>query len=332
MSFAAVMPGIVAPPQCKSKGELSSVKRKQGFRMIDPRRLRVLQAVAVHGSVAGAADALHLTPPAVSQQLLALERETGASLIDRAGRQVRLTAAGRLLAAHGERVAAQLRQAERDLAELTGQASGPVRIAAFQSVMAPLIGPALRDLAAASPAVQPVVAERYGPAAVAELRLGDLDIVLTEYDAASAPPAEPGLGLQHLAFDPYLLVIPPDWQVTPRSLGDLAGRPWVAGPPGTACDHALQRLATEAAIAIPAGDVCVEFPSVLALVAAGRGAAIIPQMALGQAPVIVCALPPLGGRHIAAWHQAGPARPAPATATVLDALARAAHARQQATG
>jgi DNA-binding transcriptional LysR family regulator len=118
--------------------------------MIDPRRLRVLQTVAAHGSVAAAADALHLSPPAVSQQLLALERETGASLIDRSGRQVALTAAGRLLAAHGERIAAQLRQAERDLAELTGQAAGPVRIAAFQTVMAPLIAPALRALAAAS--------------------------------------------------------------------------------------------------------------------------------------------------------------------------------------
>ena len=292
--------------------------------MIDPRRLGVLQSVAVHGSVAGAASALHLSPPAVSQQLLALERETGARLIDRSGRQVRLTAAGRLLAAHGERVAAQLRQAEQDLAVLTGQAAGPVRIAAFQSVMSPLIGPALRDLAAASPAVQPVVAERYGPAAVADLRLGDLDIVLTEHDAADLPPAEPGLGLRDLAFDPYLVVIPPDWQARPRRLADLARRPWVAGPPGTACDHALRRLAAEAAIAIPAGDVCVEFPSVLALVEAGRGAAVIPQMALGRAAVTVCALPPLGGRHIAAWHQAGPAQPTPATATVLHSLAHAA--------
>jgi DNA-binding transcriptional LysR family regulator len=75
--------------------------------MIDPRRLRVLQAVAAHGSVAAAAGALHLTPPAVSQQLLALERETGASLIDRSGRQVTLTPAGRLLACHGERITAQ---------------------------------------------------------------------------------------------------------------------------------------------------------------------------------------------------------------------------------
>jgi DNA-binding transcriptional LysR family regulator len=298
--------------------------------MIDPRRLGVLQAVAVHGSVAGAASALHLSAPAVSQQLLALERETGAGLIDRSGRQVRLTAAGRLLAAHGERVAAQLRQAEQDLAELTGQASGPVRIAAFQSVMSPLIGPALRDLAAASPAVQPVITERYGPAAVADLRLGDLDIVVTEYDAPSPPPAEPGLGLRHLAFDPYVLVIPPDWQARPRSLADLAGRPWVAGPPGTACDHALRRLAAEAAIAIPAGDVCVEFPSVLALVAAGRGAAVVPQMTLGHTPVTVCAVPPLGGRHIAAWHQAGPARPPPAPPPVRDALAPAAQALRPA--
>ena len=161
--------------------------------MIDPRRLRVLQAVAAHGSVTAAADALHLTPPAVSQQLLALERETGASLIDRSGRQVTLTAAGRLLAGHGERIAAQLREAERDLAELTGQAAGPVRLAAFQSVMSPLIAPALRILAAAHPAIRPAVTERYGPDAVAALRLGDLDVVLTEYDAASPPPAEPGL-------------------------------------------------------------------------------------------------------------------------------------------
>ncbi|HSZ41337.1 MAG TPA: LysR substrate-binding domain-containing protein [Trebonia sp.] len=301
--------------------------------MIDPRRLGVLQAVAVHGSVAAAASALRLSPPAVSQQLLALEREAGASLIDRSGRQVKLTAAGRLLAAHGERVAAQLRQAERELAELTGQASGPVRIAAFHSVMAPLIGPALRNLASASPAVRPVITERYGPAAVADLRLGDLDIVLTEYDAASTLPAEPGLGLRHLAFDPYLLVIPPDWRVAAgklNDLADLAGRPWVAGPPGTACDHALRRLAAAAGLTIPAGDVCVEFPSVLALVAAGRGAAIIPRMALGQADATVCALPPLGGRHIAAWHRTGPAQPAPATATVLDALADVARSPRQA--
>jgi DNA-binding transcriptional LysR family regulator len=291
--------------------------------MIDPRRLQVLRSVAKHGSVAAAAQALRLTPPAVSQQLLALERETGANLIDRSGRQVALTAAGRLLAAHGERIAEQLRQAERELAELTGKVTGPVRIAAFQSVMAPLIAPALRSLVVAFPAVRPVVRECYGPEAMAGLRRGELDIVLTEYDSAGAEPIEQGLGLRRLAFDPYLLVIPPDWQLAPRDLRDLNGRPWAAGPPGTACDHALRRLTAEAGIAIPEGDVCVEFPSLLALVAAGRGAAIVPRLALNGAPVSVCAVPDLGGRYIAAWYAAGAAQPAPAAAVVLDALAEA---------
>jgi hypothetical protein len=75
-----VVPAIVARRDIRSKGELPSAKRKQSFRMIDPRRLGVLQAVAAHGSVAGA---LHLSPPAVSQQLLALERETGAQVTGR---------------------------------------------------------------------------------------------------------------------------------------------------------------------------------------------------------------------------------------------------------
>ena len=68
----------------------------------------------------------------------------------------------------------------------------------------------------------------------------------------------------------------------------------------------------------------------LALVAAGRGAAIVPRLALGQSPVTVCAVPSLGGRHIAAWYQAGPAQPGPATATVLAALAQAGEASCQA--
>ena len=77
-----------------------------------------------------------------------------------------LTAASRLLAGHAEKITAQLRQAERDLAELTGRVAGPVRLAAFQSVMSPLIAPALRKLAGTHPAILPAVAERYGPTAV----------------------------------------------------------------------------------------------------------------------------------------------------------------------
>lgn len=296
------------------------------FRMIDPRRLQVLLAVATHGSVGGAAAALHLTPPAVSQQLLALERETGVGLIDRSGRRVSLTAAGRVLAQHGERVAAQLREAERDLATLTGQVSGPVRLSAFQSVMRHLVGPALRQLADEHPSIRPSVTEMYGDAAIAALHRGDLEIVLTEYDAEGGPSVEPGLGLRGLMFDPYILVTPQDWALTVTSPADLADRPWVAGPPGTACDQAFRRLFADTCVASKPTDVCVEFPSVLELVASGRGASLVPQMALTSAAVQTHVFPELGGRRIAALYLSGAAQPTPATQTVLDTLSDVAMA------
>jgi DNA-binding transcriptional LysR family regulator len=187
--------------------------------MIDPRRLRVLAAVAGGGSISAAAETLHLTPPAVSQQLLALEREVGVTVLDRSGRRVTLTAAGRLLAGYAEKLGVLLRQAEGDLAELTGRVTGPVRLAAFQSVMRFLVGPALRDLTGAHPGIDVTVVERYGPPAVIDLRRGDLDVVLTEYD--TRPPVEPALELHELAFDPYRLVVPREWRV--GGLGDLGG-------------------------------------------------------------------------------------------------------------
>jgi DNA-binding transcriptional LysR family regulator len=167
----------------------------------------------------------------------------------------------------------------------------------------------------------PAVSERYGPAAVADLRRGDLDIVLTEYDAGHAPPREPGLARRRLAFDPYVLIVPPDWAIIVHRPADLRGRPWVAGPPGTACDHALRRVAAQVGVPAVTSDVCVEFPSVIALVEAGRGAAIIPRLALTGAAVTSYPLPELGGRHIAALRRAGVGYPAPATAAVLRTLA-----------
>jgi DNA-binding transcriptional LysR family regulator len=296
--------------------------------MIDPRRLRVLAAVASSGGISAAATSLHLTPPAVSQQLIALEREAGVSVLDRSGRTVTLTAAGRLLAEYAEKIGTLLREAERDLAELTGRATGPVRLAAFQSVMRDLVGPLLRELAASHPGIRPSVVERYGPPAVSQLRRGDLDIVLTEYDAdCPAPHLEAGLGLRRLAFDPYRLVMPREWSVVARGLGDLDGRPWVAGPPDTASDHALRRLAASAGITPWIVDVCVEFPSVLALVAAGRGAAIVPAITLTEEPVTVCPVPGLGGRYLAALYRTGDGHPTPAVRTVLDLACRAPSTR-----
>ena len=98
--------------------------------MVDLRRLRALRAVADHGTLAAAADALHLTPSAVSQQLSALEREVGHALLEPAGRSVRLTAAARVLLGHADVLFAQLERLQGELAAQDAAPRGEVRSAA----------------------------------------------------------------------------------------------------------------------------------------------------------------------------------------------------------
>src|SRR4051812_40646510 len=149
---------------------------------IDPRRLRILHEVSRRGGVMKAAEALHLTPSAVSQQLAQLEREVGLALVDRSQRRVTLTPAGRVLAAYAERIEAQLVEARQELNRFTERLSGPVTVAAFPTVIRHLLVSALRTLAVRHPRITPVIHELFGPVAVQELRLGGVDLVVTERD------------------------------------------------------------------------------------------------------------------------------------------------------
>lgn len=112
--------------------------------MLEVRRLRLLAEFATHGTVAATAEALHLTGPAVSQQLAALEKETGLTLLEKHGRALRLTGAGRLLVEHAQVVLADLAAAQADVAALRQGRPGAVRVAAFPSaarVLLPLVWP-----------------------------------------------------------------------------------------------------------------------------------------------------------------------------------------------
>src|SRR4030095_5610527 len=111
--------------------------------MLDVRRMRVLREVAVRGSFSAAAEALSFTQSAVSQQIAALERETGATLVGRSAGGVRLTAAGRALVKHTDAILARLTEAESELEAIAGLRGGRVRMAAFESACAPLMPPAI---------------------------------------------------------------------------------------------------------------------------------------------------------------------------------------------
>ncbi|MFI6497039.1 LysR family transcriptional regulator [Nonomuraea typhae] len=293
---------------------------------IDPRRLRVLHEVARRGGVMRAAEALFLTPSAVSQQLAHLEREVGLALIDRSQRRVSLTPAGRVLAGYAERVEDELAEARRELTRFTERLAGPVRIAAFPTVITHMLVPAMERLAAAHPKIVPVIHDVYGPPALQELRLGQVDVLITEQDMSLPALNQPSLATRTLYVDEFRIVAPPAWPEAPRTIGELAAAPWVAGEPSQACGQALDRLAALHGFEPRKVHVITEFGPTLALVAAGHGVAIVPTLALLDVPegeVRVSEIKDVGARRLDAVTRVSRTRsgePDPVQAVVIGAI------------
>src|SRR5919206_5162898 len=122
--------------------------------MLDVRRLRVLREVAQRGSFSAAAEALSFTQSAVSQQIAALERESGTKLIERNPRGLRLTDAGRALVEHADAILARLDDAEEELAAIAGLRGGRLRMATFQSAGATLVPRAVGEFHRRHPNVE----------------------------------------------------------------------------------------------------------------------------------------------------------------------------------
>ncbi|MEU6897937.1 LysR family transcriptional regulator [Streptomyces virginiae] len=264
--------------------------------MLDVRRLRLLRELARRGTIAAVAEALSFSPSAVSQQLGVLEREAGLPLLERTGRRVRLTPAGQNLVRHAEAVLERLEQADADLAEARGGLAGALRIGAFPTASRAIVPAALVALARRHPGLEPMVCET-DPAAVAHaLRAGDLDVALVHaYDFVPAE-REPGLTTEPLYGEAMYLAEPaagtpgtPGMPGTPGAPGATApdqdavlrahaGSPWITATPGTLC-HAMTVRACQAAGFTPRVRHQVdEFATVLALVAAGQGVAVVPQL------------------------------------------------------
>ncbi|HUZ39204.1 MAG TPA: LysR family transcriptional regulator, partial [Streptosporangiaceae bacterium] len=159
--------------------------------MLDVTRLRVLVAVARHGSVTAAARALNYAQPSVSHHLARLEAETGARLTQRSGRGIRLTDAGRLLAGRAEEILGRLDSAERELAAYVERREERVRLAGFPASLATIVPAALARLAAAHPGVDISLAEAEPPEAMRMLRAGQADVALVFQDARDGHPVDP---------------------------------------------------------------------------------------------------------------------------------------------
>jgi DNA-binding transcriptional LysR family regulator len=297
--------------------------------MLDVRRLRVLRELAARGTIAATADALGYTPPAVSQQLAALEREAGVALLERNGRKRRLTPAGEELVARTEAVLNALEAAEAAVERVTTHVAGTVRLAAINSIHNRLLPAALGELAKRHPDLRISTRELEPSESLPALKLGELDLALAaEYDFAPIE-ADPALERHVLADDPNRLAVPaghPAAAAPPGSvpIEQLTGERWIAGREGTFCHatvvHTCRRVGAEPLIAHRTNDFDVSY----ALVAAGAGVAIVPELA-GPPPPGVALLEPAGGlpgRRLFAAVRTG-AADRPAVAAVLSALGAA---------
>jgi DNA-binding transcriptional LysR family regulator len=212
--------------------------------MLDVRRLRLLRELAARRTVTAVAEALSYTPSAVSQQLAALERDTGVRLIERVGRGVQLTEAGHRLVRHADAVIAQLEAAEADLARAGGEVSGSVRIASFQTAAHALVIPALGPLEARHPDLQCELVQAEAENALPALRLGDVDMVLAEeYDHAPRP-RDPVLEHRDLCRDALVFAVPTDHPAAAKeevAFADLREDEWAGGELGTAWNDMIQR-------------------------------------------------------------------------------------------
>jgi DNA-binding transcriptional LysR family regulator len=281
--------------------------------MLDVTRLRVLVAVARHGSVTAAAHALNYAQPSVSHHLARLEAETGTKLVQRAGRGIRLTDAGRLLAERAAEVIGRLDAAENELAVYSGLRSGRLRLAAFPSALGTIVPAAAAMLHGQHPTVDLRLSEAEPPDALRMLRAGYVDVALIfrhepEGEADPGAGAEvPDLREQVLLTEAVELIVPsppsprlgsagsspPEpaapshpiapavTEVWPADLARLSGQRWIAG-----CDRCREHLLRQCAAAGFTPKIAFttdDFVAVQALVAAGLGVALLPALALRAA-------------------------------------------------
>ena len=219
--------------------------------MLDVTRLRVLVAVARHGSVTAAARALNYAQPSVSHHLARLEAETGATLTQRSGRGIRLTDAGRLLAGRAEDILGRLDAAERELAAHVEQRQERIRLAGFASALATIVPAALSRLAAGHPGIDLLLTEAEEPEAMRMLRAGQVDVALVarhmQDGTLIGPPTDTKGARARLILDEQVhLVTRPQ----PGSTHGSGAQPGAAQPgaaqPGAAQPAGAQRGADEA--------------------------------------------------------------------------------------
>jgi DNA-binding transcriptional LysR family regulator len=312
--------------------------------MLDVRRLSLLRELDRRGTITAVADALAFTASAVSQQLSVLEREAGVALLERSGRRVVLTPAGRSLVTHADAVLERLELAVAELASAREGIGGPLRIGTFPSGGHTIVPAALAELAERHPALEPMVEEIDSARVSDGLRAGELDVALVhDYDFVPAAPDTTVERVPLLEEPMYLAAATAraaggdgdgggggdggegdgngggggksggdgDGETLAELLGPYAQARWITARDGTT-GHAMAVRACQAAGFQPRIRHQVnDFRTALSLAAIGQGVGLVPETAIAPAPPgAALTRLPLFRRSKVAFRAGGGAHPA----------------------
>lgn len=249
--------------------------------MLDPRRLRLLREVAATGSIAGAARRAGCTAAAASQQLAALELDTGTALLERGARSVRLTEAGSVLVEHAARVLAELDSAEQAVLAVAGLRGGRLRVSAFATAVRFAV-PALAAFRRRHPDVRVSFVEVEPEEAVPAVRVGEIDLAVTHQYAGMTTPDLRGLRQVRLRRDRLVLAVPPSLRPADGStvrLRDFAGADWISPRPATGFQALVEQACRAAGFEPTVSCRTDNYDVMLELVAADLGVALVPELA-----------------------------------------------------
>jgi DNA-binding transcriptional LysR family regulator len=250
--------------------------------MLDVRRMRVLREVALRGSFSAAAESLAFTQSAVSQQIAALEREAGTTLVQRSARGVRLTEAGEALVRHADAILARVADAEAELEAIAGLRGGRLRLAAFESAGATLMPLAIARFRERHPGVELSMTLQEPEESLPQIKAGELDLAIV-FDGRIRDDVEDGIARVHLLADPMYLVLPADHPLAgnrrPR-LADLATEAWIGGPPNCECNRLIYRACGSAGYDPRIAFETDDYTAMQGFVAAGVGVSLIAELGL----------------------------------------------------
>jgi DNA-binding transcriptional LysR family regulator len=290
--------------------------------MLDVRRLEVLALAVREGSLAAAARALDITPSAASQAVAALEAQAGTPLLERLARGVRPTARGERLAAQAEAVLAILDRAHD---ELVASSAGTVTVAAFPTAVIGLLPAVLRRLAHDAPGLDVRVLELEPDAGRTAVRDGRADLALVNHHATLDPDRRGPWRVVHLRDEPVLLALPRDHRLAGRvavPVERLRDDRWVMQQPASPCQDLVLRVCAAGGFAPTVAATCGDYRSILALVGAGAGVSLVPELALTGVDTSQVALVPTRPRVVRRVNGlvSGRASAAPGARVVMNAL------------